>query len=289
MDHPELKHPLTIGDLARRTGVPSATLRSWESRHGFPRPDRGAGGHRRYAETEVAAVLEMVRYRDSGLALETAVRRVTTESVQPRSIYVELRRRHPTLTAQTLTKTSLLALSRAIEDECCAQAQAPLLFGCFQRDRFLSASRARWVELARTAQAAVMFAELATPATLGSARPIEVALPRESPLNREWAVVCDAPDLPACLAAVERPGQEGVADPDRRFDAVWTVDPRAVRDAGLVAVALADAYRPGWRPTGFAIPDDDPPAASADLRRAVRPVEPDDGLPRLGQMSRAGR
>ena len=62
MDHPELKHPLTIGDLARRTGVPSATLRSWESRHGFPRPARMAGGHRRYAESEVAAVLDVVRH-----------------------------------------------------------------------------------------------------------------------------------------------------------------------------------------------------------------------------------
>ena len=31
---------LTIGDLADRTGVPPATLRSWEARHGFPVPVR---------------------------------------------------------------------------------------------------------------------------------------------------------------------------------------------------------------------------------------------------------
>ena len=37
--------------------------------------------------------------------------------------------------------------------------------------------------------------------------PVEVAVPPESPLNREWLVVCDAADLPACLVAVERPGQ----------------------------------------------------------------------------------
>ena len=268
MDRSAMKHPLTIGDLAQRSGVPAATLRSWESRYGFPRPARMDGGHRRYAEAEVVAVLEVVRHRNSGLALETAVRRVTTESVQPRSVYAELRRSHPALPSQALTKASLLALSHAIEDECCARAQEPLLFACFQRDRFLSASRARWIELARTARVAVMFAELAAPAAPAPALPIEVALPADSPLNREWVLVCDAPDLPACLAAVERPGQEGVADAERCFDAVWTVDPRAVRDASRVAATLADQYGPGWRPVDLGVLDDDPPGASADLRRA---------------------
>ena len=80
--------------------------------------------------------------------------------------------------------------------------------------------------------------------------------------------MCDAPDLPACLAAVERPGQDEVADAHRRFDAVWTVDPRVVRDASRVAATLADGYRPGWRPADLAFLDDEPPSASADLRRA---------------------
>ncbi len=60
---------LTISDLARRTGVPQATLRSWESRYGFPRPVRLAGGHRRYAEQDVSAVDEVLRHRRSGLSL----------------------------------------------------------------------------------------------------------------------------------------------------------------------------------------------------------------------------
>jgi DICT domain-containing protein len=259
---------LTISDLAERTGVPPATLRSWESRYGFPRPTRLAGGHRRYAEPDVAAVLAVLRHRDSGLALEAAVRRATTESFQSRSIYAELRRRHSELTPQLLSKTSLVALSHAIEDECCARAEEPLLFGGFQRDAFLRESYARWVELARTARAAVVFADLAAPLEPRPGAPIEVALPREAPLNREWIVVCDAPDLPACMAAVERPGQEGSRDSRRRFEAVWTVDPRAVRYASRVAAALADEYRPGWRTTELAVLDEEPPGASADLRRA---------------------
>ena len=31
---------LSISDLAERTGVPQATLRSWEARYGFPAPAR---------------------------------------------------------------------------------------------------------------------------------------------------------------------------------------------------------------------------------------------------------
>lgn len=267
MMRPMRRHSLSISDLAQRTGVPAATLRSWESRYGFPTPARMAGGHRRYAEADVAAVLEVVRHRDAGLALEAAVRRATTDAVQARSIYAELRRRHSGLTSQVLSKPSLVALSHAIEDECCARAEEPLLFGSFQRTEFLDASRARWVELARTARAAVVFAEPATAAAeIHRGRPIEVAVPEHAPLNREWAVVCDAPDLPACLVAVERPGTEQGGP--RRFDAMWSVDPGVVRDASRVAAALADEYRPEWRPADVSLLDEDPLVASPDLLRA---------------------
>lgn len=266
---------LSIGALAERTGVPSATLRSWESRYGFPRPIRAPGGHRRYPESEVAAVLRVLHHRDAGYALEAAVRLATTESRRPQSVYAELRRRHPELAPHALTKDTLVALSRAIEDECCARAEEPYLFGAFQRQRFLRQARDRWVELARTARAAVVFADLAGPAPLGVGTPgglIEVSLPREAALNREWLLVCDAPDLPACLAAVERPGQGEEADARRRFDAVWTVDPAVVRHAARVAAGLADEYRPDWRPARAAGPaglEDEVPGASADLRRAT--------------------
>ena len=268
MDAVPIDHPLTISDLAERTGVPPATLRSWESRYGFPRPSRLAGGHRRYAEQDVAAVLEVLRHRDSGLALEAAVRRGSSEPLQSRSLYAELRRRHPELVPQPLAKSTLLALSHAIEDECCARAEQPVLFGGFQRNRFLSDSYARWVELARTALLTVVFADMSSPRELGPGLPVEVALPHEAPLNREWIVVCDARDLPACMVAVERPGQEAVPDSRRRYEAVWTVDPRAVRHASRLATELAYEYRPALRETELATLANDPPDSSADLRRA---------------------
>lgn len=252
--------PLTISDLTRLTGVPSATLRSWESRYGFPRPSRLPGGHRRYARSDVDAVLEVLRHRRGGLSLEAAVHRVSSEPLTSGSVFAELRRRHPGLTPQVLSKRSLVALSHAIEDECCARASEPVLFGGFQRETFLRAAYDRWLELSRTALSTVVFADFTAPAALHETRPVEIGLPHHAPLNREWLVVCDARDLPVCLTAVELPG--------RRFEVLWSVDPRVVRDASRVAAALADQYRPGWREAGFVDPGDDLPGVSAELLRA---------------------
>ncbi|MHB1571904.1 MAG: MerR family DNA-binding transcriptional regulator, partial [Solirubrobacteraceae bacterium] len=41
---------------AAMLGVSPNTLRSWERRHGFPRPQRSAGGHRQYALSEIEAL-----------------------------------------------------------------------------------------------------------------------------------------------------------------------------------------------------------------------------------------
>ncbi len=248
--------------------MPQATLRSWETRYGFPAPMRLPGGHRRYADSDVAAVEEILRNRTAGLGLEAAIRRVTTApATSATSLFAELRRLHPDLEPQLLSKPSMLALSNALEDECCARAQRPLLFGGFQRGRFLTASYARWVELARTAGRAVVFADLPEAAPIADRLPVEVALPYDSPLNREWFVVCDAPDRPAMLAGWERPGQTQTPDRQRHFEAVWSVDPVVVRDAASVCASLTDALRPG-QPLAWPELAEPPAPASADLRRA---------------------
>ena len=105
---PDETSSLTIGDLARRTGVAPATLRVWESRHGFPRPRRRDSGHRRYDEHDVELVTQVLRRRDSGMRLEVAIAGVAladaatgTPPGAP-SVYAAMRRRHPTLQPQRL-------------------------------------------------------------------------------------------------------------------------------------------------------------------------------------------
>jgi len=81
-------------------------------------------------------------------------------------------------------------------------------------------------------------------------------------------LVCDADDYPACLAGWEIPGQRPVGDADRRFEVLWTVDPRVVRDAAQICAQLTHTFAP-TAARSLAMPTDIPPAAGADLRRSV--------------------
>ncbi|MEP6528106.1 MAG: DICT sensory domain-containing protein [Nocardioidaceae bacterium] len=235
---------LSIGDLAERTGVKPATLRMWESRHGFPRAERRESGHRRYSEIDVDLVRQIVRRQDAGARLEVAIAelallqaRVDDAPGAP-TVYAALRRRHPALVPQRLKKSTLIALSWAIEDECCARAERPAIFGSFQHERYFRAAEERWSELARISRSAIAFAEFADGAESRGGTSL-VHLPADAPMRREWVVVCDAPDFPAMLTAWELPAQSTVPDRQRLFEAIWTVQPGAVRDAARTCAQVA--------------------------------------------------
>jgi MerR HTH family regulatory protein len=50
---------LTLKAVSKRTGIPAATLRTWERRHGFLRLVRSASGYRLYGEPEIAQILQV--------------------------------------------------------------------------------------------------------------------------------------------------------------------------------------------------------------------------------------
>lgn len=230
---------LTIGDLAERTGVSPAVLRMWESRHGVPVPQRMPSGHRRYSEADVDLVRRILRRKEAGARLEVAIAQAAAAAApHAPSVFAELRRRHPALAVQRLRKRTLVALSRAIEDECFAAAETPFVFGAFQRSRFYEPVSVRWSELARVARAAYVFAD-DWPAVGEAEGPVRVRLPENAAMRREWAVICDGGESTVCLAAWELPGQGGVADRERTFEAVWSLDPQAVRDAARSAASVA--------------------------------------------------
>ena len=64
---PDADDVFAIGELSRRTGVPQATLRTWETRYGLPRPRRLPGGHRRYDASAVREVERVLAHRATGL------------------------------------------------------------------------------------------------------------------------------------------------------------------------------------------------------------------------------
>ena len=237
---------LTIGDLAERTGLAPATLRVWEQRHGFPEPARLESGHRRYTEADVEAVRSVLHRRDAGVRLDVAIAEVRRpapeQDTDSLSVYATLRRLHPHLATHQLKKSTLLALSWAIEDEFCAKADRAHIFGAFQTVERYAPARRRWTELARVARSAFVYADFDAPAL--DRGPVEVPLAEDAPLRREWTVVCDSTDLPVALTAWEVPLQVEVPDRDRIFECAWTVEPIAVRDAARVCAQVAAAVAP---------------------------------------------
>ncbi len=235
---------LTIREVAARTGVSQPTLRIWEQRYGFPEPHRLPSGHRRYGEDQVELIRQVARDREAGLSMPAAIERARRVAAAPEeSIFAGLRRRRPDLVPYTLPKRTLIALSHAIEDECAARAERPLLFASFQRERFYRDSESRWREFARTADVAVVFADFAEFRDPPSA-PVEIPIDRSDPLGREWSVVCDAPDYSACLSAWEPPGQDERRDLDRVLETVWSVEPNVVRTAARIAQQIAARSAP---------------------------------------------
>ena len=234
---------LPIKEVADRTGIAAATIRMWEQRYGFPEPARTASGYRVYTEEDVDAVRRVSTLREGGLSVPAAVERAraATGSTDRPSIFGAIAGGDEPVPVRRLRKRTLLAISRAIEDETLARAAAPVVIGAFQSVRNFSAVEHRYERLARAADACVVFADFEA-VRERAGHPTEVPIAPSDALGNEWAVVVDAPGYSACLLAWETPESQRDAhlpDRERRFEAMWTLDPQTVRRASLVGAALA--------------------------------------------------
>ena len=234
---------LAIKDVAERTGIAAATIRVWEQRYGFPEPARTPAGYRVYTDDDVAALRRVSALRESGLSVPAAVERARAAagaSDRP-SIYGAIAAAEDALPARRLRKATLLRISRAIEDETLARAAGPVVFGAFQSERNFRAVEHRYDRLAANADACVVFAGFDA-VSEQPGRPTRVPITPQDALGNEWAVVIDAPGYATCLLAWETPESQSdgaLPDRERRFEALWTLDPRIVRRAALVGAALA--------------------------------------------------
>jgi DICT domain-containing protein/predicted DNA-binding transcriptional regulator AlpA len=231
---------LAIKDVAARTGIAAGTIRMWEQRYGFPEPERTGAGYRVYSEDDVEALRRVLAYRERGLSVPAAIERArpTDLATDRPSLYGVLAAGDSPPPSQLLSKRTLIAVSRAIEDETISRAAAPVVVAAFQTERNYRAVEHRYRAMARTADAVLVFADFEVLGGGGDA-PVEVPLERTDGLGNEWAVVVDAPGYGACLLAWEQPQVGEVPDRDRTFEAMWTLDARVVRRASQVAAALA--------------------------------------------------
>ncbi|MGX9790708.1 MerR family transcriptional regulator [Mycobacterium sp. MMS18-G62] len=72
----------TVGVVAQRLGVPTATLRSWNQRYGIGPSQHNSGKHRLYSESDIAVVEQMHRLISEGVNPGSAAR-AALDSVVP--------------------------------------------------------------------------------------------------------------------------------------------------------------------------------------------------------------
>lgn len=234
---------MTIKEVGERTELAPGTIRMWEQRYGFPNPERTESGYRQYSDADVEMIRNVIAYRERGLTIPAAIERVrqSGSSVEP-SIYAAVATAPGAPKPQVLRKSTLHALSRAMEHEALAQNSAPICFGAFQHEGFYRPVEKRYRQIARRADSTVVFADFPSLRDEGPKRPIEIPIADDEALGNEWAVIVDSPGYSACLIAWEQPGngvQGGPRDGDRRFESLWTVDPKIVRRAVEVATRIA--------------------------------------------------
>jgi DICT domain-containing protein len=241
VNNPETDPTLSMREMSARSGVAEGTLRIWEARHNFPVPQRLPSGHRRYSELDLKRVLAVIEARARGLSLATAIEhaRHLTEAPPP-SVFARLRDRFAHLHPELMRKTALVNISHAIEDECCARGERPLLFGSFQRERFYRQAEPRWRQMAQTAERAIVLADFARPRRPRGA-PAELPLQASDPLLREWVLVCESDGFAACLVGFEPPGPPGGP---RRFETIWSAERAVVREAARGCCELIEARAP---------------------------------------------
>src|SRR5829696_38268 len=207
---------LAIKDVAARTGIAAGTIRMWEQRFGFPEPERTSAGYRVYSEDDVEALRRVLAYRERGLSVPAAVDRARSSELatdRP-SLYGVLASGESPPAAQVLSKRTLIAVSKAIEDEAISRAAAPVVVAAFQSEGNYRAVEHRYRAMARTADAVLVFADFDGLAG-GDDAPVEVPLEQGDGLRNEWAVVVDAPGYGACLLAWEQPRAAPVPDLER--------------------------------------------------------------------------
>jgi DICT domain-containing protein len=240
---------LAIKDVAERTGIAAGTIRMWEQRYGFPVPGRTPAGYRRYTLRDVDLLRRVASLRESGLSVPAAIQRAqASEPIDQPSLFGAVVAMGAPVTSQLLRKRTLTSISRAMEDEVLARGTSPILVGAFQEERNYRVVQHRYRRMAQVADLALVFADFPDVREAPD-EPTEIPVSPEDAIGNEWAVVIDAPGYAACLLAWEHPRSEAedahLADGDRRFESLWTMDPEVVRRALHASAALAGKVAPG--------------------------------------------
>ena len=167
----------------------------------------------------------------------------------PNSVLAQLLEALPHLHSQIYFKTSLIALSHAMEDQVLAGVEKPLVIACFQRERFYRQEAQRYRRIGQKSDQVYVLA--APEAHFKNASGIHetVAFKPEDALCHEWHLVVVAQTYATCLVCRERERitqmpEVAEMDQTRRFEGIWTFDRRVACEAAKMLLNRVEEYRP---------------------------------------------
>jgi len=156
----------------------------------------------------------------------------------------------PNWRPQMYFKSSLTALSHAMEDRVLADSDHPLVIASFQKERYYRQEAHRYSRIAaKTNQVYVLAAPEAE--FKNSSKIYEtIAFNEQDSLNHEWHLIVIGKQYSCCLICGEKTnvatnGRDSLAmEASRRFEGIWTFDPQVTVKAAELLLARILVYRP---------------------------------------------
>ncbi|MGL6139120.1 MAG: DICT sensory domain-containing protein [Planktothrix sp.] len=168
------------------------------------------------------------------------------------SVLTELLKFLPNLKPQIYFKSSLTALSHAMEDQVLAATEQPLVIATFQQERFYRQEAHRYRKIAAiTPQVYVMAAE-ETEFQNSSDIHETVAFDPQDKLSQEWNLLVLGQYYATCLVCVEREDlvqnsditEKLLMDQARPFEGIWTSDRQVSIKVAELLLERTLYYRP---------------------------------------------
>ena len=172
--------------------------------------------------------------------------------IVPISLLAELLQALPQLRAQIYFKSSMTALSHAMEDLVLAGSDEPLVIASFQRERFYRQEAHRYRRIASRSSQVYVLAAPETEFKNASDCHETVAFAPEDGLSKEWHLVVLGQQYSTCLICqekivpIENQDERGplVMDQSRRFEGIWTFDREVSCKAAALLLDKIVNYRP---------------------------------------------
>jgi DICT domain-containing protein/signal transduction histidine kinase len=172
--------------------------------------------------------------------------------IVPISLLAELLQALPQLRAQIYFKSSMTALSHAMEDLVLAGSDEPLVIASFQRERFYRQEAHRYRRIGSQSSQVYVLAAPETEFKNASECHETVAFAPEDGLSKEWHLVVLGQQYSTCLICqekivpLENQDERGplVMDQSRRFEGIWTFDREVSCKAAALLLDKIVNYRP---------------------------------------------